>query len=227
MPRKRRLLPVAIGLILVLGLSLLGYDYFSENTADDAAFAANTISQEEDDASVRQAGVGSAGGLPAGAAGPIADNHVAELAPFSEEPVVAAEQVFEPAPGFITHVVERGDTLWDIAEAYLNDPFRYPELAQLSGIVNPDLIYPGEIVRIPLEGAAFAASQVSEPVPGAITHVVKKGDTLWDIAKAYLNDSFRYPELARLSDIANPDLIYPGELVRIPENGPGRIAVSR
>ena len=48
----------------------------------------------------------------------------------------------------ITHVVVKGDTLWDIAEAYVKDPFRYPELAELSKIKNPDLIYPYDLVRI-------------------------------------------------------------------------------
>jgi len=48
----------------------------------------------------------------------------------------------------IIHVVVRGDTLWDIARRYIHDPFRYPELARLSNIKNPDLIYPGDRVRI-------------------------------------------------------------------------------
>jgi len=48
----------------------------------------------------------------------------------------------------IIHTVVKGDTLWDIAERYVKDPFRYPELAKLSNIINPDLIYPGNIVQI-------------------------------------------------------------------------------
>lgn len=48
----------------------------------------------------------------------------------------------------VTHVVVKGDTLWDIAETYVKDPFRYPELAELSKIKNPDLIYPYDLVRI-------------------------------------------------------------------------------
>lgn len=48
----------------------------------------------------------------------------------------------------VTHVVVKGDTLWDIAETYVKDPFRYPELAELSRIKNPDLIYPYDLVRI-------------------------------------------------------------------------------
>jgi chemotaxis signal transduction protein/LysM repeat protein len=48
----------------------------------------------------------------------------------------------------VTYVVVRGDTLWAIARRFLCNPFRYPELAALSGIRNPDLIHPGDIVRI-------------------------------------------------------------------------------
>ncbi|MCK4864532.1 MAG: LysM peptidoglycan-binding domain-containing protein [Gammaproteobacteria bacterium] len=48
-----------------------------------------------------------------------------------------------------------------------------------------------------------------------VVHTVVKGDTLWAIAKKYVNDPFRYPELARLSNIKNPHRIYPGNQVRI------------
>lgn len=48
-----------------------------------------------------------------------------------------------------------------------------------------------------------------------ITHIVIKGDTLWDIAKHYVNNPYKYQELARLSNIKNPDRIYPGNRVRI------------
>ncbi len=68
--------------------------------------------------------------------------------PSPAAPGEAEETEPEPAPEEIVHIVVRGDTLWDIAERYVNDPFRYPELARLSRIRNPDLIYPGDRVRI-------------------------------------------------------------------------------
>ncbi|MFW2374330.1 MAG: chemotaxis protein CheW [Gammaproteobacteria bacterium] len=48
-----------------------------------------------------------------------------------------------------------------------------------------------------------------------VIHIVVKGDTLWHIASRYINNPYRYPELARLSKISNPDLIYPGDRVKI------------
>lgn len=56
---------------------------------------------------------------------------------------------------------------------------------------------------------------LQQRVTREIVHLVVKGDTLWHIAQRYVNDPFRYPELARLSNIRNPDLIYPGDRVRI------------
>ncbi len=57
----------------------------------------------------------------------------------------------------------------------------------------------------------------SPPAEGEVRHVVKKGDTLWDIAKTYLKDPFRWPEVfQRNTDVVeNPHWIYPGEVIRI------------
>lgn len=57
-----------------------------------------------------------------------------------------------PSETEYVHIVVKGDTLWDIAEKYLGNPFRYPQLAELSHIRDPDWIYPGDRVRILLKG---------------------------------------------------------------------------
>lgn len=73
-----------------------------------------------------------------------------------------------------------------------------------------------------------AVSESERPVPivsyDQIIHVVVKGDTLWDIAERYLGNPFRYPELASLSNIRDPDWIYPGDVVRIVKKDQSQIA---
>jgi len=55
-------------------------------------------------------------------------------------------------PRYQTHVVERGDNLWDIARRFLGDGRRYREIFELNRdqIVDPGVILVGMVLRVPV-----------------------------------------------------------------------------
>ena len=71
------------------------------------------------------------------------------------------------SPSFIwaqprTHVVQRGDTLWDICEKYYGDPNLWPKLWQMNPfITNPHLLKPGDLVTL-LEGVPVRRAEVEQ-----------------------------------------------------------------
>jgi spore coat assembly protein SafA len=103
------------------------------------------------------------------------------------------------------YIVKKGDTLFLIAKRFgvaLNDL-----IAANPQIKNPNLIFPGDVVFIPESHA--------HPKPGK-RYIVQKGDTLFLIAKRFgvaLNDL-----IAANPQIKNPNLIFPGDVVFIPED---------
>lgn len=104
------------------------------------------------------------------------------------------------------YIVRRGDTLSNIALKYNTTVNR---LVQLNNIRNPDLIFPGQQIFV-------ASSDSAVTIPnscGKVVYEIKRGDTLSSLAIQYRST---VQEIATLNNITNPNLIYAGEMIRIP-----------
>lgn len=66
--------------------------------------------------------------------------------------------------------------------------------------------------------AEFSYDTDAPAVAAAKTHTVAKGDTLSAIAKTYYGDASKYPRIfeANRDQLSNPDLIKPGQVLKIP-----------
>ena len=72
----------------------------------------------------------------------------------------------------------------------------------------------GDIATVPEEPEVIRGGPVPE------LHVVRKGDTLWDICFLYFNDPWQWPKIWSYNpQITNPHWIYPGDLVRLLPRG--------
>ena len=99
-------------------------------------------------------------------------------------------------PGLFT--VLEGNTLWGIANFFGTT---VEEIAALNDLTDTELIYPGQVLRIP----------VDKPIP-PMYYAVRPEDTMWAIAKRY---GLNVNDIISLNNLSNPNLIYPGQILRL------------
>lgn len=107
------------------------------------------------------------------------------------------EKPEEPSTSDLEYAVRWGDTLWAIAQRY---HITVDAIVQANGIADPNQIYVGQVLRIPLREAY-------------VKHVVEREDTLWNLARKY---GTTVDAIAELNKIADPSRIYVGQVIKIP-----------
>lgn len=113
-------------------------------------------------------------------------------------PAIGDIHYVEPSK-LTTYTVQAGDTLSGIASKYGTT---YQELARINNIANPNVIYPGQVIKI--NGATVEK-----------IYTVKSGDTLSGIANKYGTTWQNIYNNNRDIIGSNPNLIKPGQVLKI------------
>ncbi len=100
-----------------------------------------------------------------------------------------------------TYTVKAGDNLFRVGLAY---GISWVQIAEANGIVNPNQITVGDVLKIPVDTPG--------PAP-QFTHEVKTGENLFLISVQY---GVTWTKIAEANDIGSPYVIYPGQTLVIP-----------
>ncbi|AJA42537.1 LysM and cell-wall binding domain-containing protein (endogenous virus) [Clostridium phage phiCT453A] len=163
--------------------------------------------------------------------------------PKYKQPYVSSEQLFEPS-FYINKIREWREKKHKIRFIFVGSPLEVNDLFTIenfkiseNGGEVGDIYYSIDLKRYKSYGAkkvvivkpknnnttknvAKVNKKPPRPVekPKVKTHTVVRGDTLWHIAKRYLGNGARWKEIYNLNKdkIKNPNLIYPGQIFKIP-----------
>ena len=135
------------------------------------------------------------------------------------EPTTSVEPTSAPAPSPtpITHVVQAGETLSEIARLYGTT---VEAIVQANNLDNPDSLREGQVLIIPSSATERPpAEATTQPVPtpsspvGQRIHVVQPGETLSQIANMY---GVTVNEIVQANGLENPNAISVGQALVIP-----------
>ncbi|TBL77876.1 LysM peptidoglycan-binding domain-containing protein [Paenibacillus thalictri] len=150
------------------------------------------------------------------------------------------------------HVVQGGDTLWQLSQQY---GVSTQQIVAANGLENPNQLLIGQAVIIPTSYytytvqpgdniftiaanfgttalAIMQANRLTNPgavYPGqqltipVVVHTVRSGDTLWSLAERYGTTA---QAIMQANGIMNASAIYPGQMLRMPEQPKRTIDVN-
>ena len=138
----------------------------------------------------------------------------AQQTPSAQQTETEEERPSGPLPQKYT--VQEEDSLWKISIKFYGNGFNWVDISTENKIANPDILLAGQELTIPIVPAKISPEEKAlEPISGNSYQVVK-GDSLWEISVRAYQDGYKWPQIAKANNLANPDLIHPGNTLTLP-----------
>lgn len=115
----------------------------------------------------------------------------------------------------ITYVVQPGDTIYTVANKFGST---VSAIVEANNIIDPDVLFTGQVLRIPVEGEDVYQGPIPRPGPEETVYVVQPGDTLTLIAGKF---GTSVQAIVKRNNIADPNFILPGQVLIIPLRAAG------
>ncbi len=119
------------------------------------------------------------------------------------------------------HTVKAGETLWSISETYFKSGYNWVDIAKANTLVNADYVEVGQTLTIPNVAPVVTPTGAvsSASTSGSVqkkSYTVVSGDDLWDIARTNYGDGYKWVDIAKANNLANPSLIFAGNVLMLP-----------
>jgi len=131
----------------------------------------------------------------------------------SEKLTVNGEKIYK---------VEKGDSLWKIAEAEYNDGYSWTKIAEANNLENPSVLVAGQELVLPKLEVKETIAKVTDEVETTIAvgneYKVVKNDNLWTIAVRAYGDGYQWTKIwqENRSKLNTPDGLEIGMMLTIP-----------
>lgn len=120
-----------------------------------------------------------------------------------------------------TYTVKEGDDLWSVSEELYGSGYNWVDLASTNKLENPGVLYVGTKLNVPSVAPKAITADTSNstqemPSITGVSYKVVEGDSLWSIAVRSYGDGYKWTEIAKVNSLKNPNLIHPGNVLRLP-----------
>jgi nucleoid-associated protein YgaU len=122
--------------------------------------------------------------------------------------------------------VEKGDSLWKIAEKQYGSGYNWVDIAKENNLTNANQLNEGQELKMPKTAVKeiVKVATIESPVVPTETKIegdsytVVKGDHLWSIAVRAYGDGYKWTEIAKVNEVnmSTANYIEVGQVLKLP-----------